>query len=544
MNTVQPPSFPWWTSAVIYHIYPRSFQDSNGDGVGDLNGIRNRLDYLTWLGIDALWLSPIFPSPMEDFGYDITDYSAIDPLFGTLADFDAFLTEAHARELRVILDFVPNHTSRQHPWFLASRSSHSNSKRDWYLWRDPAPDGGPPNNWHSGTGSSAWTFDEATGQYYLHSFLSSQPDLNWRHPDVRVAMFNTIRFWLSRGVDGLRIDMIEFLLKDAAFRDEPIIAPLQSYAFPEARYHLNRPETLDLIRELRAEMDEYPQRVSIGEVVPHLPVAKVLTYYGNGDLLHLPFNFALLSTPWTARDVGAVICEYDAALPTHAWPNYTLGNHDTPRLATRLGPEQVRLAAMLLLTVRGTPFLYYGDELGLPNISVAPERIQDPWEQIQPGAGRDPERAPMPWNTEPYYAGFSSVEPWLPQPSDVGRFSVATQQADSTSILHLYRQLIALHHTNAALRHGDLHVLTDIPEHVLAYRRSFSDQTMLVALNFDDAPLTLPLPDDASTWKIRLSTHQDREEVTGRFIVLYPFEGILLEQADPLTTHLDAGATQ
>lgn len=543
MDTTQPASFPWWTAAVIYHIYPRSFQDSNGDGVGDLEGIRNRLDYLTWLGIDAIWLSPIFPSPMEDFGYDITDYCDIDPLFGTLHDFDALLALAHEHGLRILLDFVPNHTSHLHPWFQAAHSSRSNPKRDWYLWRDPAPDGGPPNNWRSVTGGSAWIFDEATGQYYLHSFLPSQPDLNWRHPGVQAAMLDAIRFWLSRGVDGLRLDMIDFLLKDAAFRDEPVTNHMQTYTFPEARYHLNRPETLDLIRELRRVMDEYPQRVSIGEVVPHLPVAQVLPYYGNGDLLHLPFNFALLHTPWTASDVGAVIRQYDAALPAHAWPNYTLGNHDTPRLASRLGSEQVRLAAMLLLTLRGTPFLYYGDELGLPNIPVPPESIQDPWERVQPGAGRDAERAPMPWSAEPQ-AGFSESEPWLPLPSDFTHISVARQQREHTSTLHLYQQLIALRHASPALQQGSFAALTEIPRHVFAYRRSSSHQTMLIALNFASVSYRLELPDKVSAWAIRLSTHLNREELAGSFVVLHPYEGVLLERSDMPTAHLNTDTTQ
>lgn len=478
-----------------------------------------------------------------DFGYDITDYCAIDPLFGTLADFDALLSEAHARGLRVILDFVPNHTSHHHPWFLASRTSCSHAKRDWYLWRDPAPDGGPPNNWRSVTGGSAWTFDKATRQYYLHSFLPSQPDVNWRHPGVRTAMFDAMRFWLSRGVDGLRLDMIDFLLKDVAFRDEPSSHPLQAYTFPEARCHLNRPETLDLIRELRHVMDEYPQRVSIGEIVPHLPLTQVFSYYGNGDLLHLPFNFALLHTPRTASDVGTVVCAYDAALPAHAWPNYTLGNHDTPRLASRLGPEQVRLAAMLLLTLRGTPFLYYGDELGLPNVFLPSEYIQDPWERMHPGAGRDAERAPMPWTPEPQ-AGFSEGRPWLPLPSDFAHVSVARQQSEPTSLLHLYQQLIALRRTSTALQKGSFFALTGLPRCIFAYQRSSPRQTMLIVLNFDNVSHTLESPDKESTWAIWLSTHLDREESPGRSVVLHPYEGVLLERSDTPAAHLNTGTTR
>jgi len=522
---------PWWTSAVVYQIYPRSFQDSDGDSVGDLNGIRRRLDYLSWLGVDTVWLSPIYPSPMEDFGYDIANYRDVDPLFGTLGDFDALLTEAHARGLRIILDFVPNHTSHRHPWFRASRSSRDNPKRAWYLWHDPAPGGGPPNNWRSVTGGPAWTLDEESGQYYLHSFLPVQPDLNWRHPGVGDAMIGAMRHWLARSVDGLRVDMVDFLLKDAAFRDEPVTDLARGYTFADARHHLNRPETLDLLRTLRRVLDEYPERVFVGEVVRHLPIAKVLPYYGSGDLLHLPFNFALLDTPWAARDVTRVTRDYDAglALFPHAWPNYTLGNHDQARLASRLGAEQVRLAGLLLLTLRGTPFLYYGDELGLPNVPIPPDRMQDPWERIQPGTGRDPARAPMVWDTTPR-AGFSDSEPWLPLPPGIERLSVAAQRADPTSTLQFYRRLLATRRASPALRWGEYQPLTSAPDEVLAYRRSLADEHMLIALNFGGDARTLPLPGHRP-WRVRLSTAPNREggAAGGDAVVLRPHEGLILQ---------------
>jgi alpha-glucosidase len=321
----------WWKHGVIYQIYPRSFLDSKGDGVGDVCGIIDRLDYLAWLGVDAIWISPIYPSPMADFGYDIMDYRGIDPIFGTLDDVDRLLREAHGRGMRIILDLVPNHTSNRHPWFLESRSSRSNRKRDWYIWRDAKPDGGLPNNWTSNFGGSAWAWDEATQQYYYHAFLQEQPDLNWRNPEVRAALYAVMRFWLDRGVDGFRIDVLWHLIKDATFRDNPI-NPAYGAEQPDINrllqlYSTDQPEVAQVVAEMRQVVDAYADRVLIGEI--YLPIERLVTYYGeNLSGVHLPFNFQLLFTAWKASSVAALIDAYERALPTGAWPNWVLGNHD------------------------------------------------------------------------------------------------------------------------------------------------------------------------------------------------------------------------
>ena len=356
----------WWHEGVIYQIYPRSFQDSNGDGVGDLPGITSRLDYLAALGITAVWISPFYPSPMADFGYDVADYTGVDPLFGTLADFDTLITAAHARGFRVILDFVPNHTSDQHPWFIESRSSHQSPKRDWYLWRDPAPEsaaGGaptPPNNWQSNFGGSGWTFDTLTGQFYYHSFLTQQPDLNWRNPAVREAIFAAMRFWLDRGVDGFRMDVLWLLIKDDQFRSNPINPDFNggsSLWSVLPKYTADQPETQEIVHEMRALMDSYSAggsqatRVLIGEI--YLPIPALVAYYGATPQLlgaQMPFNFHLIQTGWQADRIAQLIQQYESALPAGAWPNWVMGNHDQSRLATRVGEAQARVAAMLLLT--------------------------------------------------------------------------------------------------------------------------------------------------------------------------------------------------
>jgi alpha-glucosidase len=394
----------WWKTAVIYQIYPRSFQDSNGDGIGDLNGIRRGLAYLSALGVDAIWISPFYPSPMADFGYDVADYCDVDPLFGTLPDCQRLIAKAHALGLKVILDFVPNHTSDQHPWFIESRSSRQSPKRDWYIWRNARPGGGPPNNWVSHFGGSAWEWDEASGQYYYHAYLKEQPDLNWRNPEVRSAMYDVLRFWLELGVDGFRVDVIWHLMKDAEFRDN----------LPNLDYRQGRPEidrwlpihsadqsqVHEVIEEMRAVIDAYPHRVLIGEI--YLPLDRLMQYYGR-DLkgAHLPFNFQLLQAPWKADAIARLVEDYEAALPDGAWPNWVLGNHDRPRIATRVGPEQAKVAAVLLLTLRGTPTLYYGDEIGVADVPIPPDQIRDPWALREPGigAGRDAVRTPMQWGS-------------------------------------------------------------------------------------------------------------------------------------------------
>src|SRR6201996_4924642 len=407
----------WWQRGVIYQIYPRSFQDANNDGVGDLIGIRQRVDYCAHLGIDAVWLSPIYPSPMADFGYDVSDYTDVHPLFGTLHDFDALLSDLKRRGVKLLLDYVPNHSSDQHAWFKDSRSSRTSAKRDWYLWRDAGPGGGPPNNWLSHFGGGAWQWDAHTSQYYYHSFLKEQPDLNWRNPQVVAAMHDVLRFWLRRGVDGFRIDVLWNLIKDDQWRDNPPNPAYQIGQNPQHSqiplYTTDRPEVQAVVAGLRSVTDEFEDRVLIGEI--YLPVERLVAYYGvNLKGVQLPFNFQLLQAPWNARGIARLIDEYESKLPPGGWPNWVLGNHDNPRIASRVGVDQTRVAAMLLLTLRGTPTMYYGDELGMSNVAIPPDRIQDPFEKNVPGLGlgRDPCRTPMQWDDSPN-AGFSSVEPWL-----------------------------------------------------------------------------------------------------------------------------------
>jgi alpha-glucosidase len=524
------PENTWWKRGIVYQIYPRSFQDADGDGIGDLNGIRQRLDYLAWLGIDAVWISPVFTSPMADFGYDVADYCDIDPIFGTLQDFDRLVDEAHARGLKLILDFVPNHTSDRHPWFLESRSSRDNPKRDWYIWRDPRS-GGPPNNWVSNFGGPAWEWDEATGQSYYHAFLKEQPDLNWRNPAVREAMHEVLRFWLDRGVDGFRVDVIWHLVKDAEFRDNP---PNPGYQPNQADinkflqvYSTDQPEVHEVVAGMRRVLDGYDDRVLIGEI--YLPIERLVAYYGE-DLsgAHLPFNFQLVQTAWNAREIAALIREYEAALPPGGWPNWVLGNHDQPRIAARVGKAQARVAAMLLLTLRGTPTMYYGDEIGIAKVEIPPEAVQDPWAKNEPGLGlgRDPERTPMPWDGSAN-GGFTRGRPWLPLDPDCATCHVEALSQDPTSILTLYRRLIDLRRRCRALSVGD-YAPIETDGDVLAYERRHRGERLLVALNLGREPRTVATP-EVGNGQILLSTHLDREEAgTGPKIELRPDEGVIV----------------
>jgi alpha-glucosidase len=517
---------PWWQSAVIYQIYPRSFQDSDGDGIGDLRGIIERVEYLAWLGIDAVWISPFYPSPMADFGYDISNYVDIDPIFGTLADFDRLVEALHARDIRIVLDFVPNHTSDRHPWFQEARRSRSNPRRDWYIWRDPRLDGGPPNNWMSlATGRNAWEFDAATGQYYYHAFLAEQPDLNWRNPDVRKAMYDALRFWLKRGVDGFRIDVLWHLAKDPQFRDDPINPNFGADDPPYRRlipqYSADQPGILDIAAEMRRVIEEFPgDRPLIGEL--YLPLDRLVAYYGpNLDAVHLPFNFSLLwaawtRSKWTAAALARLIGEYDGALPPGAWPNWVLGNHDQPRVATRLGPAQARVAMVLLLTLRGTPTLYYADELGHESVPIPPHRVRDPFGINMPGGtqGRDPVRTPMPWDGSAN-GGFTTGEPWLPLPENFAGLCVEAQKKDRRSMLSLTRSLLALRRREPALAVGDWSLLP-IEGEALAYMRRWQDRRIAVLLNLDEKAKTIRL-DGGFGGRIEISTDPSRagEHVAG-----------------------------
>jgi oligo-1,6-glucosidase/alpha-glucosidase len=518
---------PWWERGVVYQIYPRSFQDSNGDGVGDLAGIEDRIDYLAALGADAIWLSPVFPSPMVDFGYDVADYCAIDPLFGTLAQFDRLLAAAHARGLRLLLDYVPNHTSDRHPWFIESRSSRDSPKRDWYIWRDPASDGGPPNNWISDFGGSAWQWDEATGQFYLHAMLPQQPDLNWRNPQVSAAMFDVLRFWLDRGVDGFRLDVLWHIVKAEGLPDNPVNPDWHPGMNERDRLlqinSTDQPEAHEIAAKMRALADSYGDRVLIGEIF--LPFGRLATWYGTPARpeVHLPFNFSLIENAWDAATIAQLIAGYEVSLPDWGWPNWVLGSHDAARIAARVGEAQARVAMMLLLTLRGTPTLYQGDELGIGHVEIPPDKVRDPRELRQPGRGhgRDPSPPPMAWDGAPN-AGVSRAEPWLPLHEDWLTRNVAAEERDPRSMLSLTRALLALRRAEPALAVGGYGpIAADGP--LLAYERRAGGSRLLIALNLGEAGA--PLPESARGGERLLST------LAGEAAVLRGNEGLIVRLA-------------
>ena len=530
------PGHSWWQTGVIYQIYPRSFADANGDGVGDLRGIISKLDYLEWLGVDAIWLSPFYPSPMVDFGYDVADYCDVDPLFGDLPDFDELVEGLHRRGMRVIIDLVPNHTSDEHPWFVASRSSQDNPKRDWYIWRDPASDGGPPNNWESvHGGGSAWEWDAKTEQYYLHTFQVEQPDLNWRNPGVRKAMYDVMRFWLDRGVAGFRIDALPHAAKDDQLRDNPQNPAWEPgdpvWKRQDRIYSEDRPEIMEIVREMRAVADEYDgDRVLIGEV--YVPLQRLMEYYGGErDGLHMPFNFGLLELPeWETRAVGSLVKAYEKALPEGAWPNWVLGNHDNPRVASRVGPDRARTAQILLLTLRGTPTCYYGDEIGMPDVKIPPEMVQDPQGVKDPNYNRDPARTPMQWDEGPN-ADFcpEAAEPWLPVADDYETVNVEVQRDDPRSILALFRRLVSLRRKLPALTVGSYRPLDTGDATVQAYLREYEEQRVLVVHNFTAERRTLDLSGADSEGEVLCSTYLDRTgHLDLKALGVRPDEGILV----------------
>ena len=522
---------PWWREAVVYQIYPRSFQDSDDDGVGDLPGILARLDHLASLGATAAWISPIYPSPMADFGYDVADFTGVDPIFGTMDDALAVIAGAHERGLKVILDFVPNHSSDAHPWFRASRSSREDPKRDWYIWADPSPGDGPPetrppNNWMSAAGGPAWTWDEATGQHYLHSFLPQQPDLDWRNADVREAMLGAMRFWFERGVDGFRLDVVYRCVKDAELRDDPVNPDYDPETDPPFAkvvpvHSADQPEVMELVVEpMRRLADAQGERLLIGEI--YLPLERLVSYYGSGPGtgVHLPFNFALIFADWRAEAIRDLVHRYESLLPEGAWPNWVLGNHDQRRIATRVGAAQARVAMMLLLTLRGTPTLYYGDEIGMEDAAIPPDRVRDPWEINMPGLGegRDPCRTPMRWDASPN-GGFCpmGVEPWLPMGSDLETVNVAAQEDQPGSMLELTRALLRLRAERVALRSGGYEAVT-AEGSVLRIDRAAGAERIAVALNLSGEPA--PRPEG----RVLVSTHLGPPSD-----VLRPDEGVVLD---------------
>jgi len=526
----------WWKESVIYQIYPRSFKDSDGDGVGDLKGILEKLDYLVDLGINAIWISPIYSSPMADFGYDVSNYQDIHPLFGDMSDFDELLNTAHEKGIKVILDYVPNHSSDEHPWFVESRSSRQNLKRDWYIWRDAKKDGSPPNNWESFFGGPAWSWDKHTRQYYLHLFLDKQPDLNWKNPEVIDAMHDVLCFWLDKGVDGFRMDVVTFLMKHPDMPDNPILENRDHVLLQEQRhlYDINQPEVHEKLRQFRSIFDSYPgDRVIIGETWFPDPY-ELVTYYGKDiDEIHLPFNFTLLTQEWNAKSIQYVIEKYYQALPKGATPNFVLGNHDMHRLATRYGRQNIRSAGLLLLTLYGVPTMYYGDEIGMEDVPISPERYQDPVAIRNPDAndGRDPERSPMQWNND-LNAGFcpANVDPWLPVASNYMEVNVAKQEKDSTSTLNFYKRLLRLRSQEHALYWGDIIFIESIPESIIGYTRSLDNDTFLILINFSALEEKIDLSVTFEQGEILLSTNMTSpKKIFLDDVTLAPHEGLLIK---------------
>ena len=527
----------WWQTGVIYQIYPRSFKDTTGNGVGDLQGVIDKMDYLSdTLGVDAIWLSPFYPSPMADFGYDVSDYRDVHPMFGDLSTFDRLVARAHDAGLKLIIDFVPNHSSDQHPWFIESRNSRENPRREWYVWRDAKADGSPPNNWLSVFGGSAWELDDRTGQYYLHSFLKEQPDLNWRDLSLKAAMFDTMRFWLDRKVDGFRIDAALFMMKDAAERDNPPNRDGSQHTHKslgayESQVHLHDQGHVDahqVFRDMRALLEEYdPPRMALAEM--HIFDWNELgSYYGQDlDELSMPTNFGLLKAPWTAGGIRGVVDGLEAAIPKGAWPNYVLGNHDDQRLATRLGEHGSRQAAVILLTLRGSPTLYYGDELGMREVEMPPGRQQDPWALTVPSRGRDGCRTPMQWSPDSA-AGFTlASEPWLPVGSDHAVRNTQLQLLDPDSHLNLYRRLLALRRDSAALTTGLYMPVDPVPTDCFVFERSRGTERVLVAVSFSAEPLSIDVP--GRIGRIAVSTERVNEdnEVDGA-LHLQPHEAVVV----------------
>jgi alpha-glucosidase len=543
------PDIPWWQSAIVYQIYPWSFQDSNGDGIGDLPGIISRLDYLKGtpdsLGIDAIWLSPVYPSPMHDFGYDVIDYRSIDPRFGTLADFDRLVAEAHRRGIRVVMDLVLNHTSNQHPWFLESRSSRKSAKREWYYWADGKEGHRPPNNWAARFGGPAWTLDQQTGQYYLHSFLPEQPDLNWTNPAVRDALFDVVRFWIERGVDGFRLDAINWLGKDTNWPDNPRRLAWRSYYRQMHRYDRDQPQAHEALRALRAAIKCHPETMLVGEASSDTPGGPAAFYGSGSNELHKVFDFRLLRSPWRADVFRRLILESDRAVPRGGWPPIVFSNHDQSRHIDRYGKggdpiRRARAVALLLFTLRGTPFVYYGEELGLRDGKLRRSDLRDPYTiRYWPWkTGRDPARTPMPWDDSPQ-AGFTTGTPWLPLSADWRQTNVAQEERDSGSMLSLYKRLIRVKKESRALTAGTYQPVDAGPKDCLLYQRIFQadgyTEAMLIAVNLTSRmqtvsiPTTVPIHERVGTILISSDPQQGTKRWTADRFQLGPDEGIVVK---------------
>jgi alpha-glucosidase len=509
----------WWRGAVIYQIYPRSFLDTNGDGVGDLPGIIQRLDYVASLGVDAIWIAPFFRSPMADFGYDIADYRDVDPLFGTLEDFDQLLTKAHGLGLKVMIDQVLSHTSDQHAWFKGSRENRENDKADWYVWADAKPDGSAPNNWLSIFGGSAWKWEPRRGQYYLHNFLSSQPDLNFHHPDVRAAVLDNVRFWLDKGVNGLRLDAINFCFHDKQLRDNPPkpkekrvgrgFSAENPYAFQYHLYNNTQPENLDFLGELRTLLDRYPTAVTLGEISSEDSLA-TMAEYTRGRRLHMGYSFELLSSDFSAKYIRETAEQLELQM-SEGWPCWAISNHDVERVLTRWGngnasPRLANLMTAMVCSLRGSVCVYQGEELGLTEAELPYESLRDPygiafWPNFK---GRDGCRTPMPWD-DSAHAGFSETDPWLPVDGKHAALAVARQEVDPDSVLRGFRRFMKWRAEQPALRWGAIRFI-DVPEPVLAFVRSHHDEEVLAVFNLGKQTIDITLP----------LTHLDKARVLDR----------------------------
>ncbi len=528
----------WWRGGVIYQIYPRSFMDSNADGIGDLAGITETLDYVAGLNVDGIWLSPFFTSPMLDFGYDVSDYRDVDPMFGTLEDFRALLAKAHALGLKVMIDQVISHSSDQHPWFQESRADRTNAKADWYVWADPKPDGTPPNNWLSIFGGPAWTFDSRRRQYYLHNFLTSQPDLNFHNPDVRQAQLDNMRFWLELGVDGFRLDTVNFYFHDAALTDNPPVpagspktlgAPdANPYTWQRHVHDISRPENLNFLRELRTLMDEFPGTTTVGEIGDDNPLERMAEYTAGGDKLHMAYTFDLLNAPHSPAYIREVIERFQH-LAGDAWPCWATSNHDVERSASRWGADEDPVAypkvmLAMLFSLRGSVCLYQGEELGLPEAEVPFERIQDPYGKVlwPEFKGRDGCRTPMPWRQAPQ-GGFSPVEPWLPVEERHLPLAVENQQADPGSPLAATRTLLAFRAAHPVLVDGDL-TLVDVGEELLGFVRESAQERLLCLFNLGGRTLSTMLPQPG----IPLQGHGFVSALDGDTLTLPPYQAAFL----------------
>ena len=516
----------FFTRYVGYQIYPRSFMDANNDGVGDLPGIIQKLDYLDWLGVNLLWLSPIYPSPMADFGYDVADYENIDPIFGSLDDFDQLVAAAQQKNMDIILDFVINHTSDQHQWFKESRSDRNSAKRDWYIWKDPKPDGSPPNNWLSVFGGSAWKLDENTQQYYLHSFLKEQPDLNWHNPQVQKAMQDAAQFWLDRGVQGFRFDAVPWLGKDQQFRDNPINPHystewIDPYGQLE-HIHSVRQSTMNKFMSIIAEVVvKHDDGLIIAEYYPEVfgnPREVIKIYESVNPPVLAPFNFAATELTFSANAYKNYLDEYYKLLPQQYQAVNVLGNHDKSRIASRINPDAARMLMLMIMTLPGLPFIYYGEEINMTNAELAPEDILDPFANIHPSLGRDQVRTPMQWDNAEF-GGFSNHKPWLPVRSSP---NVKDSKLNENSMLNFTKALIGLRKTQISLQDGGYEPLETGLDQVYAFKRITAHESITIALNFTEQDLELDfIADDV---KIIISTHDNPSKDK-----LRPFEGIILK---------------